>query len=129
MYFTTGDARPDYSAVYQNSIVQAFLFGNSVTGFYQPPEAVNWSKEDFDLGSSRALVLPGTPYVLSGSKAGQVFVLNPINLAAGAAAQVCNSDMAFYVGLAAWYGSSGWNASVKPCKPLNPGKGGEGTVC
>jgi hypothetical protein len=110
MYFTTATSRPpDYSAVFQNSIVQASLFGNSVTGRYQPPDAVTWSMEDFDLGSSRALVLPGTSYVLSGSKAGQLFVLNPINLAAGAAARVCNSNMAFYAGLAAWYGPSGWN--------------------
>ena len=110
MYFATGDSRPsDYSAAYQNAIVQASLLGNAVTGFYQPPAAVNWSIEDFDLGSSRALVLPGTPYVISGSKAGQVFVLDPTNLAAGAWAQVCNFDMAFYAGLAAWYGPSGWN--------------------
>src|SRR5215467_383758 len=110
MYFTTATSRPpDYSAVFQNSIVQASLFGSSVTGRYQPPDAVTWSMEDFDLGSSRALVLPGTSYVLSGSKAGQLFVLNPLNLAAGAAARVCNSNMAFYAGLAAWYGPSGWN--------------------
>jgi hypothetical protein len=110
MYFATANSRPpDYSALFQNAIVQASLSGNSVTGRYQPSDAVNWSMEDFDLGSSRVLVLPGTPYVLSGSKAGQVFVLDPINLAAGAPAQVCNFDMAFYAGLAAWYGPSGWN--------------------
>jgi hypothetical protein len=110
MYFATATSRPpDYTAVFQNSIVQAPLSGNSVTGRYQPPDAVNWSMEDFDLGSSRALVLPGTQYVLSGSKAGQIFVLDPINLAAGVPARVCNPNMAFYGGLAAWYGPSGWN--------------------
>jgi len=110
IYFATGDARPPgYSAVFQNSIVQASLVGNSMTGFYQPPEAVNWSVEDFDLGSSRVLLLPGTPYVLSGSKAGQIFILDPIHVASGAPAQVCNANMAFYAGLAAWLDPSGWN--------------------
>lgn len=110
MYYTTATSRPpDYSAVFQNSIVQAPLLGNSISGRYQPPDAVNWSMEDFDLGSSRALVLPGTSYVVAGSKAGQLFVLDPINLSAGAPARVCNSNMAFYAGLAAWHGPSGWN--------------------
>jgi hypothetical protein len=43
MYFATATTSrpPDFSAVFQNSIVQAPLFGNSVTGRYQPPDAVN----------------------------------------------------------------------------------------
>ena len=61
-----------------NSILEIDPFSLAVlaqTSF--PEEANSWDYDaDLDLGSSRVIAVPGTPYAISGSKLGDMFVMN-----------------------------------------------------
>jgi hypothetical protein len=118
MYFTTGNgdgtpippppAPPDY----HNAIVQIPMHGgSSVVGAYSPPNQTSLDGADQDLGSSRAIVVPGTNFLIAGSKVGDFYILdrtNPISLHQPPV-RVCNPSSltdsfhwSFYNGFAFW---------------------------
>jgi hypothetical protein len=110
IYFTTGNlvgpgqnspAPPEYP----NSIVQMPQAGTFVQAAYSVPAAEQqaWNASDLDLGSSRAIVVPNTPYVIAGSKLGDLFIV--ANSALQVRPHVCPggaSVWSFYNGFALW---------------------------
>ncbi len=74
-----------------------------------PAESNNWDySSDLDLGSSRVMQLPGTPFAVSGSKYGDIFVVNRADMSLvtrfqGAARHSAGFDWTgIYNGLAYW---------------------------
>src|ERR1700687_265790 len=81
--FTTGNMAGDGQDApappqYPNSIVQVGIYGGPVVGAYSVPAAEQrwWNQNDLDLSASRAILVPGTSYVISGSKWGDIIIVN-----------------------------------------------------
>jgi hypothetical protein len=79
------------------------------TSFY--PESNNWDKDfDLDLGSSRVILIPDSNYAVSGSKFGDVFIVNRTGMSLEARQQVAARHSAgidwtgIYNGFAYWNG-------------------------
>lgn len=74
----SGDSDP---IGFSNSLLQLNPYGRGGVGLGQvnqflPPQATRWLKADLDLGSSRAILLPGTNFVATGGKAGNIYLLD-----------------------------------------------------
>lgn len=80
LYFVTGNLAEDVTTAEDNSdsVVQVDPISLQVRGKVSfPTEATKWDQNfDLDLGSSRAIVIPGSGKVISGSKYGDMFVIN-----------------------------------------------------
>ena len=88
IYFSTGNLAEDESHPDDNSdsilkVDPATLEVQAKTSFY--PEGNDWDANfDLDLGSSRAIVIPGTTQLISGSKFGDMFLVNRRGMELGA---------------------------------------------
>ena len=136
IYFTTGNLAEDESDPTDNSdsilkVDPATLQVQAKASFY--PEDNDWDANfDLDLGSSRAIVIPGTTQIISGSKFGDMFVVNSggMGLAArfrGASRYSSGYDWTgIYNGLAywnnviyAWPGGGGYIHGTEPGFPTD----------
>jgi outer membrane protein assembly factor BamB len=90
VYFLTGNGRADFAprlTLTPGRPISSGLYGDSIvklepsgSGFhpsaYAPPEADCLEKNDADLGSGGAMIIPGTNLVIGGGKSGFMYVLN-----------------------------------------------------
>jgi hypothetical protein len=120
MYFTTSNGLDDTSPPdYPHSILQLSVAGPPIVGAYIDTTDMNdWNDHDLDLGSSRAIVVPGWNYVISGSKFGDLFIVNRTAPLASSSLQhqlhICNptrneTSEDFW---AFWNGFAFWNNAV-----------------
>jgi hypothetical protein len=112
LYFNTGNNPDGHAGISDNSesILQVDPFTLQVidkTSF--DPESVTWDDfNDLDLGSSRAIVMPQTNRVISGSKYGDLFLVNQTGMMIEARQQAAtrhSTDVDWtgvYNGLAFW---------------------------
>src|SRR5712692_5740062 len=91
---------------YSNSILQ---WGPGFfRGAYVPPDfRKTLDRWDSDLGSSRVIVVPGTNYIIAGSKWGDLFILDrsgvmSSNSLVQRVSQLCIGGRALYNGFAFW---------------------------
>jgi hypothetical protein len=134
IYFSTGNNGVGYAQADDNSesIMQVDPVTLQVvgrTGFY--PESDDWDWGiDIDLGSSRAIVMPGTNRVVSGSKLGDLFSVNQngmmleVRQQAAARHSVGEDWTGIYNGFAYWNGTifvwPGGGGEVWPLLPPFP---------
>ena len=128
IYLTTGNNAegengPDDNA---DSILQIDPLTLEVSGRTSfPEESSNWDFADLDLGSARAIPIPGTSYVVAGSKFGDMFVLDRNGMQMVTRFQAASrSSLDFdwtgiYNGMAVWNnllfvwpGGGGWNSKA-----------------
>ncbi|MEO7650013.1 MAG: hypothetical protein ABIZ80_06065, partial [Bryobacteraceae bacterium] len=115
LYFSTGNLAEDEDepAGNSDSVLQVdpdTLAVQAKTRFY--PESIAWAQDfDLDLGSSRVIVIPRTPFAIAGSKFGDVFVLNRGGMIVESRRQVASRHSAgidwtgIYNGMAYWNGT------------------------
>ncbi len=113
IYFTTGNLAEDESDPTDNSdsilkVDPATLEVQAKSSFY--PEDNDWdSNFDLDLGSSRAILIPGASQVISGSKYGDVFVVNTGDMGLAARFRAAARYSAGYDWTGIYNGLAYWN--------------------
>ncbi len=124
VYFTTGNLADDIPQEADNSdsIVQVdptTLLVTGKTSFYA--EAENWDQNfDLDLGSSRVILMPGSGQAISGSKFGDLFLLNRNSMTLTARVQGAARHSVGFDWTGVYNGFAVWNNTVY----LWPGGGG-----
>ena len=115
IYFTTGNLAEDVAdpADASDSILKVdpdTLAIQAKTSFY--PEDVDWDASfDLDLGSSRAIVIPGTNLVASGSKYGDLFVAEQGGMTLNSRTQVAARHSSGYDWTGVYNGLAYWNGT------------------
>jgi hypothetical protein len=116
LYFTTGNNAEDNAVATDNSesILKVDPISLQViarTSFY--PEGNNWDEDiDIDLGSSRVIVLPGANRLISGSKYGDMFVVNQDGMNVEVRQQVAARHSAGLDWTGIYNGFAFWNNTI-----------------
>jgi hypothetical protein len=124
IYLTTGNAAEgiDGPGDYEDSILQldpVTLEVVAKTSF--PNEDNNWdTSADLDLGSSRVVPLPGLPFAVSGSKYGDMFVVNLSDMSAASRFQAAARHSSGFDWTGIYNGLAFWNNTLY----VWPGGGG-----
>jgi hypothetical protein len=113
IYFSTGNLPEDEADPTDNSdsilkVDPDTLIVQAKTSFY--PEDINWDENfDLDLGSSRTIVIPGTTLVASGSKYGDLFVVDQGGMQLDSRTQVAARHSGGYDWTGVYNGFAYWN--------------------
>ena len=79
LYYVGGNGTFDGAANLGMGIVK-LNSNTSVADWFAPSNADYLNSIDFDLGTSGAMLMPGTNYLIAGSKNGTIYVINPANM-------------------------------------------------
>jgi len=113
IYFTTGNLAEDESNPDDNSdsilkVDPITLAVQAKASFY--PEGNDWdSNFDLDLGSSRAILIPGTNRIISGSKFGDMFLANTGDMGLSARFRAATRYSSGYDWTGIYNGLAYWN--------------------
>ncbi len=78
VYMITGNGTWDGSTNFGDSILKLGTSGTlSLADYFTPDDQATLSSKDWDLGSSGALLIPGTNLLAGGGKEGKLYLLNP----------------------------------------------------
>ena len=72
----TGNGDWDGVANFGESLLHLSGANLSLLDWYTPQEWSNLNDQDWDLGSAGAILIPGTHYLLTGGKAGMLYLVN-----------------------------------------------------
>jgi uncharacterized protein (TIGR03437 family) len=113
LYVCTGNGDFDGTSNFSNTVLRFSSDNLSVLDWYTPDQWATWTDNDLDMGSSGIILVPNTNLVLTGGKAGHLFLiqrdsmghLGPLNSSSVQTVQV-NQSGVFDIAL--------WNSQLGP---------------